>query len=74
MKKIRKQAKFRRFKDRIRHLHYRKPFLKISSEEFSPEVLSLLFDYCCTTYKTKNIVMTIGRFKNNYAPVYVGRK
>ena len=74
MKKCRKQAKFRRFKDRIRHLRYPKPFLKISREDFSPEVLSLLFDYCCTIYNTNDIVMSAGRFKNNYAPVYVWKK
>ena len=74
MKKVRKQAKFKRFKDRIRYLHYPKPFLKISTEEFSPGVLSLLFDYCCAIYNTNDIVMAVGRFKNNYAPIYVGRK
>ena len=74
MKKVRKQAKFRRFKDRVRHLHHPKPFLKISTEEFSPGVLSLLFDYCCAIYNTNDIVMAVGRFKNNYAPIYVGRK
>ena len=74
MKKVRKQAKFRRFKDRIRHLRYRKPFLKISTEDLTPGVLFLLFDYCCAIYNTNNIVMSVGRFKNNYAPIYVGRK
>ena len=74
MKNFRKQAKFRRFKDRVRYLHYRRPFLRISANVLSPEGLALLFEYCCTIYNTENIAIGIGNFKNNYAPIYVMRK
>jgi len=74
MKKVRKQAKFRRFKDRVRYLHYRKPFLMISTDIFRPEGLELIFNYCCTIYNTDNIKVIIGNFKDGLAPVYVMRK
>ena len=74
MKKVRKQAKFRRFKDRVKHSYYRSPFLMISTDVLCPEGIALLFEYCRTVCNTEDIAIGIGNFKNNYAPVYVRRK
>lgn len=71
MKKARKEAKLKSFKNRFNQRYYLKAPFEISIEDFSEERLANIFYLCCAIYKTNRIAVEIGNFKNDRASVYV---